>query len=160
MESVSIPAKALERLRRIAEKEGSSLEALLVEISTQDLDPEEKWRDYLEAAVELLEQARKELESGDLRQASEKIWGAAALAVKAHALAKRGKRLSSHGELWEYKEVLVSELGEWVREAWAYAVEMHVNFYEGWGTGEDVKRSLEAVEKLAKSVSKVLGEKP
>jgi hypothetical protein len=38
---------------------------------------------YLEGAVELLERAEAELKGGELRQASEKIWGACALAIKA-----------------------------------------------------------------------------
>ncbi|NPA84765.1 MAG: hypothetical protein GXO07_02015, partial [Crenarchaeota archaeon] len=53
---------------------------------------------YLEQAKELLKRAEEELKKGSRKEAAEKVWGAAALAIKAHALAK-GKRLASHGEL-------------------------------------------------------------
>lgn len=39
----------------------------------------------METALDLLEEAREELGKGNVRQAAEKLWGAAALAVKAHA---------------------------------------------------------------------------
>ena len=47
--------------------------------------------------------------------------------------------MSSHSELWEYKEKLVKTLGNWVRDSWTAAVHTHINFYEGWATKEDVK---------------------
>jgi HEPN domain-containing protein len=71
-------------------------------------------RIYADAARDLLRQAREELEKGNFRQAAEKIWGAAALAVKAYAEWRKGRRLSSHGELWEYKRIMEREVGEWV----------------------------------------------
>jgi len=43
---------------------------------------------YLEEAKRFLERAKEELKKGDIRQATEKVWGAAALAIKAHASAK------------------------------------------------------------------------
>ena len=44
---------------------------------------------YRSAATQLLAQARQELARGDVRQASEKGWGAAAQAVKAVAESRR-----------------------------------------------------------------------
>jgi len=44
------------------------------------------------------------------------VWSAVALAVKAYALWREGKRLSSHSELWGYKRKLKEELGGWVYE--------------------------------------------
>ncbi len=49
---------------------------------------------------------------GDVQQAAEKLWGAAALAVKAYASWREGKRLASHRELWEYSKKLINELEE------------------------------------------------
>ena len=43
---------------------------------------------YRDSAADLLEQARTELAAGDVRQASEKGWGAAAQSVKAIAEAR------------------------------------------------------------------------
>ena len=50
---------------------------------------------YKSAGRELLEKARDELAQGDLRQASEKGWGAAAQMVKAVA-ERRGWRHDGH----------------------------------------------------------------
>jgi uncharacterized protein (UPF0332 family) len=104
----------------------------------RDEDPWEAWRRYLEGAVELLERAEAELKSGELRQASKKIWGARALAIKAHALAKKGLRLESHADLWAYKNEVAEELGSWVRTAFKLAGSMHKNYYENLATREDV----------------------
>jgi hypothetical protein len=59
-----------------------------------------------------MKQAREELAKGDLRQASEKAWGAAALMLKSLAHRRDGLRLSSHGELWEYVGRLAEETGD------------------------------------------------
>jgi len=125
-----------------------------LDVLTRDVDPGEGAREYIEAARELLAQARVELERGDLRQASEKIWGACALAIKAHALAKRGRTLESHRDLWLYKNGVAKELGDWVRGAFLKADSMRKNFYEGLATREDVEDSLRDVEKLVSAVGK------
>ena len=62
------------------------------------------------------EQAVEELWKGDVGQATEKVWVAAALAVKAYAEWKERRRLTSHGELWEYMRRMVKEPELWVRE--------------------------------------------
>jgi hypothetical protein len=86
--------------------------------------------------VELLERAEAELRRGELRQASEKIWGARALAIKAHALAKKGLRLESHADLWAYKNEVAEELGSWVRTAFKLADSMHKIYYtRAWRRG-------------------------
>ncbi len=150
--SIVIPARIAERLRREARERGVCLEDLVLELLSKDMSDDERADSYVEAALALLEQAQEELAKGDLRQASEKVWGAAALAIKAHALAREGKRLTSHGGLWEHKENVAAELGEWVRDVWAHATSMHVNFYEGWATEADVREALRQVERLVRAV--------
>ena len=137
----------------MAEKLGVTPMEYLVDVVTRDLDPVDKVREYIMIARDLLAQARIELEKGDLRQASEKIWGACALAIKAHALAKKGVRLESHRDLWLYKNEVAGELGDWVRSAFLKADSMHKNFYEGLATKEDVEDSLKEVEKLVSAIS-------
>lgn len=156
MASITIPRVLFEELRRCAEESGQSIEELLMDLITQDLDPEDRARRYITAAQELVEQAHEELRKGDLRQAAEKIWGAAVLAVKAYACAREGRRLASHRELWEYKDRIAEELGDWVRSAWMYANSMHTCFYEGWCTEKDIATALEEVEKLVKAISEVI----
>jgi HEPN domain-containing protein len=69
----------------------------VLELVLRDLEPSDHVKIYTDAARDLLRQAREELEKGNFRQAAEKIWGAAALAVKAYAGWRKGRRLSSHG---------------------------------------------------------------
>ncbi len=128
------------------------LEEYLVELATQGLDPQERAREYAEAAQELLEQAREELRRGDIRQAAEKAWGAVALAVKAHAAWKERRRLASHGELWGYVLVLRKELGKWVSSSWNAGNSMHTCFYEGWCSKEHVEDAIEEIERLVKAI--------
>ncbi|WP_244403864.1 PaREP1 family protein [Pyrolobus fumarii] len=157
---VTLPRVIVERLRREAVRHGLTLEEYMVELLTRNLDPAERAREYIVAARELLEQARKEVKRGDARQAAEKVWGATALAVKAYASWRDGRRLASHGELWEYKRILEDELGDWVSDAWHAGQTMHVCFYEGWCSVRDVEKALKRVEKLVAEVEKrILGVK-
>ncbi len=158
-EAITLPRVIARRLRVEAEKQGLSLEEYLVELATRSLDPPEKAKEYIEAARELLEQAREELGKGDLRQAAEKLWGAAALAIKAYAWWREGKGLGSHGELWKYKDRVAEELGKWVRDAWNAGNSMHTCFYEGWCTREDVENALEEIERLVREVAERVGSK-
>ena len=144
------------RVGEEAEKLGVSVEEYLVELLSQGLDPKDKALKYLEAAEDLLEEAREKLGKGNIRQAAEKLWGAAALAVKAYAYWSEGKRLTSHGELWEYKRRLEDELGEWVHDSWASATEMHICFYEGWCTEKDLATAQKRVEKLVEEVASLV----
>jgi len=144
------------RVREEAEKLGVSVDEYLVELLSQGLDPRDRALEYVEAAEDLLEEAREELGKGNVRQAAEKLWGAAALAVKAYAYWSEGKRLTSHGELWEYKRRLEDELGEWVHDSWASATEMHICFYEGWCTEKDLVSAQKRVEKLVEEVASLV----
>lgn len=141
------------KVREEAEKLGISVDEYVVELLSQSLDPKDKAIKYIEAAESLLEEARRELEKGNVRQAAEKLWGASALAMKAYAYWRDGKRLISHGELWEYKRKLEDELGEWVHDAWMNATSMHICFHEGWCTREDIEKAHKRVEKLVREAA-------
>ncbi len=144
------------RVKEEAERLGFTVDEYIVELLSQDLDPKDRALEYVNAAKDLLKEAQRELEEGNTRQAAEKLWGAAALAVKAYAYWRDGKRLSSHGELWEYKRRLEGELGEWVHDSWASATEMHVCFYEGWCTEKDVATAYKRVEKLVNKLESLI----
>ena len=147
-----LPRGLAEKLEREARRQGHSLEEYVLDLLMRDLDPEEQAHSYIEAARSLLQQAWEELARGDVRQAAEKAWGAAALAIKAYAAWREGIRLRSHGELWDHMRKLAGELGSWVRTAWMYATGMHVCFYEGWCSREDVEDALRHVEKLVDAI--------
>ena len=151
--SISVPKTIAKRIREEAKKLGMTRDEYLLELVTQSLDPGDRAVEYIEVAKELLQQAWEELGKGDVRQAAEKVWGAAALAVKAYAWWREGKRLTSHGELWEYKRRLEEELGEWVSDAWAQANTMHVCFYEGWCARKDIENALKRVKKLVEEIA-------
>ena len=151
--AVVIRGRLARRVREEAEKLSITIDEYLVELLVQNLDPDKRAVEYIEAAQDLLREAREELEKGDVRQAAEKVWGAAALAIKAYAYWRDGRRLTSHGELWEYKRRLAKELGRWVHNSWANATEMHVCFYEGWCAREDIEDALEPVERLVREVA-------
>ena len=151
--AIVVRGRLAERVRREAERLGVSVDEYLVELLCQGLDPKDRAMEHIEAALDLLEEAREELGRGDARQAAEKLWGAAALAVKAYAWWRDGRRLTSHGELWEYKRRLEDELGEWVHDAWANATEMHICFYEGWCNERDIRTAYKRVEKLVREVA-------
>ena len=156
---IAIPNSVYRKLRKKAEKEGVTLEEYLLELIMQDIDPKDRAYDYLEASFELLAQAKKELEDGDLRQASEKLWGATVLAIKAYAYWKDRRRLTSHRELWEYSEVVASELGEWMLVVFEQADSMHRNFYEGWAKKKHIEVALKGIEKLIKTIAERIGYK-
>jgi HEPN domain-containing protein len=158
-EAIVLRGRIAKRVREEAERFGLGVEEYLVELLSQGLDPRGRAREYIETAEDLLGEARGELERGNVRQAAEKLWGAAALAIKAYASWKDGKRLTSHGELWEYMRVMARELGSWVRGAWMYANGMHTCFYEGWCAREDVEDALKNIEKLVKEVASLLKER-
>ena len=65
---------------------------------------------YRSAATQLLEQARRELDAGDIRQASEKGWRAAAQAVKAVA-ERRGWKHDTEADIFNVVSRLVDETG-------------------------------------------------
>ena len=154
--TVVIKGRLAKRVKEEAERLGFTVDEYIVELLSQGLDPKDRALEYVNAAKDLLKEAQRELGEGNTRQAAEKLWGAAALAVKAYAYWRDGKRLSSHGELWEYKRRLEDELGEWVHDSWASATEMHVCFYEGWCTEKDVSTAYKRVEKLVNKLESFL----
>jgi len=151
-DTIVIKGVSARRLKEEAERLNLRLDEYLLNLLTQNLDPRDRAKEYIEASEELLTEARKKLEKGNVRQATEKVWGSAALAVKAYASWKDGKRLTSHKELWKYKRKLEEELGDWVYDAWMAANGMHTCFYEDWCTEKDVEEALTRVKKLVEEI--------
>ena len=91
---------------------------------------------YSHASRELLDQAGRELAAGDVRQATEKGWGAAAQMVKAVA-SRRGWQHNSHSLLYDVVLKLARETGDDdISTLFHTAGNLHTNFYENWLTGE------------------------
>ena len=87
---------------------------------------------YRAAAHHLLQQANAEFQLGDLRQASEKAWGAAAQITKAYAESLTPPTYHrSHGSLKSVARDLARITGNQDFLAFFNAAEqLHINFYE------------------------------
>ena len=104
--------------------------------------------EYAEVSRRLIRQAAEELERGDLIQASEKAWGAAAQAVKAIA-EQREWAHSSHFLLFQAVSNLVNETGQpEIRRLFGVANSLHTNFYEHWMDPDSVEGSIADVRML------------
>lgn len=78
--------------------------------------------------------------------------GALALAVKAYAYWRDGKRLVGHGEMWEYIEISVNDVGEWVRDSWYAGNATNICFYEEWCKPNQAKAAMKHIKKLIKEI--------
>ena len=111
---------------------------------------------YAEQSRAFLTQAFEELARDDLRQASEKGWGAAAQIVKAAAEERRMEH-GGHGMLFNVVRRLRRETGEEsLGSQFQIANGLHFNFYEGWYGREDVTEGLEQVSQFVDRVETLL----
>ena len=103
---------------------------------------------YHTGSRQLLAQGRAELDAGDVRQASEKGWGAAAQMLKALA-EQRGWQHRNHAALFDVISYLVSETRDHeIRRLFGVANALHTNFYENWNNAENVSNDLDDVERF------------
>lgn len=106
---------------------------------------------YDDLSAEHLRKAQVHLAEGDLKQASEKGWGAAA-AVKA-VVESRGLDHNGHFLLRPVLRQLVEETGDYeLSEHFGLAESLHINFYETRLPAEDVELYLGRVERLVGKV--------
>ena len=112
--------------------------------------------EYGDQARRFLEQAFEELERNDLRQASEKGWGAASQIVKA-AAEERGLPHGSHALLFRTVNALIAETDDpELFDMFGAANHLHQNFYEGEYAGRIVGRALEQVSQFVDRVDGLL----
>ena len=113
---------------------------------------------YSDDGQALLAHARTELDQGDLRQASEKGWGAAALMLKAVA-EERGWEHGKHRHLSRVASRLRAEIGNRdVVRLFQVAESLHGNFYEDQLPPHDIAESLDDVERLLDLLEPLAGE--
>ena len=107
-----------------------------------------------------LAQAFEELKKGDLPQASEKGWGAAAQMVKANAQ-EMGWRHFSHRDIMRAVSALTDETSdEELANLFALASHLHVNFYENALSNRIIGSHLRQVERFVDKAEGILGETP
>ena len=103
-----------------------------------------------------LTQASEELAKGDLPQASEKGWGAAAQILKAIAL-ERGWNNSKHRDIYEVARDLRLETGDpELSVEFSAASSLHVNFYEIKFSSDYIGDLLQQVEQLVNKLEALL----
>ena len=103
-----------------------------------------------------LSQAFEELDRGDLAQASEKGWGAAAQMVKAIA-SERGQHHYSHLSLQRIVDTLHRETGDFqLRRQFGIANSLHINFYENRHSYAVIERRLRRVRRFVDRVEGLL----
>ncbi len=151
--------KLSEKLREKAEETDLLPEELVIEAMFkglgEELDPKRLVEHYQALSDKYLEDAKEFLSKGDLVQASEKLWGAVALAVKSVA-ANRGLKLEKHGSLWEFIDRLSEESGdEDVVTFFSGANALHRNFYENEMTKRAIEITAKNIEKLIAKLKEV-----
>ena len=106
------------------------------------LEPESSEK-YAAMSQRYIEQADEEFEKGDLGQASNKAWGAAALALKSIA-ELRGWNHNKHGLLYDISGQVADELAlPHLRARFRSANAMHQNYYEDWMAVDEVRDGIE-----------------
>ena len=106
------------------------------------LEPESSEK-YAAMSQRYIEQAEEEFQKGDLGQASNKAWGAAALALKSIA-ERRGWNHNKHGLLYDISGQMADELGlPGMRARFRSANAMHQNYYEDWMAVDEVRDGIE-----------------
>ena len=113
---------------------------------------------YQQASERFLAQAQQELAAGDLPQASEKGWGAAARILKAIA-EQRGWEHNRHRHYLRIASRLRAETGDGdIHRLFGAASLLHENFYENEMQAEDVAIILDDVAALLDKLQPMLNQ--
>ena len=103
---------------------------------------------YKQTGRWMMDKAEWEFRQGDLMQASEKAWGAAAHFLKAMAVL-RGLNHGSHHHLAQVAAALRKETGnDEIVTLFHTAESLHANFYEGRMDEDVVRLGLDKVQRL------------
>ena len=101
---------------------------------------------YNEMSQHYIRQAEEEFQKGDFTQASEKAWGAAALAVKSVA-ARRGWSHHRHDLLYAVSDQIADEMERpELARLFRSISTLHTNFYEDWIAVTVVRDGIEEVK--------------
>ena len=105
-------------------------------------------QDYRAISADLFEQANIELESGDLIQASEKFWRAAAHSLRSIA-EDRGWEHKSHAHFYRIIRNLANETDDkQLIYLFNAADSLHSNFYENWMQEDEIRHFSTQVSQL------------
>ena len=103
---------------------------------------------YEEISRHLLEQAHEELDKGDVLQASDKVWGATAHAVKA-VCRRMGWNHHAHNHLSVAANYVLSQIGRTeLRLAYGYLEALHTNYYEHQRGADEIRTGVESAARF------------
>ena len=113
--------------------------------------------EHIETAEQFLRDADREYESGDILQASEKLWGAATHIVVAE-MQTRGIDPNGHRKIKRF----VRELGEEFEDPllfplFKHAETLHVNFYHGFLSEENFEEHRELAQRFVERMLELTG---
>ena len=115
---------------------------------------------YAAMSQEYMARAEDYLRQGDLKQASEKSWGATACALKVVA-ELRGWHHQSHSLLFDISSQIADEQGQpELRDMFVAANSMHQNFYENWMPEETVEQIVGRVKEYLAELETVSPQLP
>lgn len=98
---------------------------------------------YEEISRHLLRQAQDELDKGDILQASDKVWGATAHAIKA-VCQRMGWNHHAHNHLSAAANYLLSQFGRSeLRLTYGYLEALHTNYYEHQRGSDEIRTGVE-----------------
>ena len=114
---------------------------------------------YRRQGATFMAQAWEELERGDLRQASEKGWGAVSQLVRALA-SFREMELHRHRQVSQFVASVASEVSDaTIQSLFSSAESLHANFYDGYMDYFNVHYGLEQAEELIDKLGVLLESK-
>ena len=114
--------------------------------------PESQTDKHTRLALQLLDDARREIADGDLVQGSEKLWGATSQALKAYCASHQmphGKYAQRRHAVFQLADQLENPF---VRATFGVAQSCHSNFYNDWMEQEDLDSYLPDIEELVNIV--------
>ncbi len=156
---LDLPETLIAKLKELSRAGEKTLEELISEAIFEQFninDPEAEAELHLKLCQKYMREAENFLAEKDYVQASEKAWGSASQIVKAVA-AKRGLKIKSHRELWEFLTDIDKEHPDWnLLGMFHVANSLHVNFYENWLTPEAVINGVNTVKKFIEKLRKML----
>ena len=108
---------------------------------------------YEEISRHLLEQAQEELDKGDILQASDKVWGATAHAIKA-VCQRMGWNHHAHNHLSAAANYIASQLGrDDLRLPFGYLEALHANYYEHQRGADEIRTGIENAHFFCRELS-------
>ena len=115
---------------------------------------------YEEISRHLLEQAQRELDNGDILQASEKAWGATAHAIKSVAQ-QRGWNHHAHNYLRDAANYIGLERNRQdLRQLFQYLEAFHSNYYEHQREIIEVQDAIDGAGVFIREMARLRREEP